>query len=182
MRYVAFLRALNVGGRNVIKMDRLRAVFGELPLRNVETFIASGNVIFDSTASASILEARIEKHLAARLDLSTPVMLRATGDVARAAARDPFPDKPPVTRAGLLYVGFLKDKPSRASIDRLRALADDIHDFRVDGRELYWRAEERQAVLRLSTAALDRAIGVPVTFRSISTVQKLADKYTPRAT
>ena len=57
MRYVALLRAVNVGGRTV-KMDRLRTLFEELKLRNVETFIASGNVIFESTAGASALESR----------------------------------------------------------------------------------------------------------------------------
>ena len=66
-RYIAFLRAINVGGHTV-KMDRLRALFQELPLANVETFIASGNVLFDSDESDTrVLERMIEGHLRAAL-------------------------------------------------------------------------------------------------------------------
>ncbi len=62
-KYVAFLRAINVGGHTV-KMDYLRGLFEAIGSRNVETFIASGNVIFDSKSkNAPALERRIEKHL-----------------------------------------------------------------------------------------------------------------------
>ena len=62
-KYVAFLRAINVGGHTV-KMDHLRSLLESLGLENVETFIASGNVIFDSkTKNAELLERKIAKHL-----------------------------------------------------------------------------------------------------------------------
>ena len=60
--YVALLRAINITGRT-IKMDRLRALFAELGLANVATFIASGNVLFDADGAAEALETRIEAHL-----------------------------------------------------------------------------------------------------------------------
>ena len=63
VRYVAFLRAINVGG-HVVKMDRLRRIFESMRFRNVETFIASGNVIFEAAGNADVLERRIEKGLA----------------------------------------------------------------------------------------------------------------------
>jgi uncharacterized protein (DUF1697 family) len=63
-RYFAFLRAINVGGGHVVKMDRLRQLFESLGFSNVETFIASGNVIFESSSrNAKNLEAKIEKAL-----------------------------------------------------------------------------------------------------------------------
>ncbi|MDQ3120394.1 MAG: DUF1697 domain-containing protein [Verrucomicrobiota bacterium] len=59
-RYIAFLRAINVGG-HVVTMERLRLSFLEMDLANVETFIASGNVIFESRAQPDLLEIKIEK-------------------------------------------------------------------------------------------------------------------------
>lgn len=61
-RYVALLRAINVGGRTV-KMDALRAVFGDLGFGNVETFIASGNVLFEAPGKPAVLESQIETAL-----------------------------------------------------------------------------------------------------------------------
>jgi uncharacterized protein (DUF1697 family) len=66
-RYIAFLRAINVGGHTV-KMDVLRQHFAALGFSNVETFIASGNVVFETTAkNTRTLEQKIEKHLRAAL-------------------------------------------------------------------------------------------------------------------
>ena len=110
MRYIALLRAVNVGGRTV-KMDRLRALFEEMKLRNVETFIASGNVIFESTASEAALESRIEKHLMKSLGFAVPALVRSAPDFAAVAARVPFTSHPPLERVGALYVGFLKSQP-----------------------------------------------------------------------
>lgn len=110
MRYVALLRAVNVGGRTV-KMDRLRVLFEELKLRNVETFIASGNVIFETTAGATILETKIEKHLEKSLGFAVPTMVRSVADFAAVATHTPFASHPPLTEQGALYVGFLKSLP-----------------------------------------------------------------------
>ena len=63
-RYVAFLRAINVGGHTV-KMDRLRALFAELGHGGVETFIASGNVIFEAAGGEAALEAALVSHMKA---------------------------------------------------------------------------------------------------------------------
>jgi uncharacterized protein (DUF1697 family) len=88
-RYVALLRAVNVGGRT-IKMDRLRAIFEELPFKNVETFIASGNVLFDSTArDVAALERKIERHLEAKLGIEVGTYLRALDELPGVASNHP---------------------------------------------------------------------------------------------
>ena len=75
-RYVAFLRAVNVGGR-VVKMEALRRIFESAGLTNVETFIASGNVLFDSgSRSEKALRAKIEKSLQNELGYSVVTFLR----------------------------------------------------------------------------------------------------------
>jgi uncharacterized protein (DUF1697 family) len=146
MRYVALLRAVNVGGRTV-KMERLRVLFTELGLRDVETFIASGNVIFESRARAAALEHRIEKHLAASLGFAIPTLLRSAAEVAAAATHEPFPGRTPLTAAGRLYVGFLKAETTAAGRAAVEAMSDASNRFVVHARELYWRADDRRAVL-----------------------------------
>ena len=75
-RYVALLRAINVGG-HVVKMEKLRALFDELAFKDVETVIASGNVLFSSGApNAAALEEKIERHLKAALGYEVTTFIR----------------------------------------------------------------------------------------------------------
>jgi len=88
--YIAFLRAINVGGRTV-RMERLRELFAELGLEGVRTYIQSGNVFFrtDETDRAA-LTARIEQHLEQALGYPVPVMVRTVEEVEEIVALDPF--------------------------------------------------------------------------------------------
>ncbi len=89
-RFVAFLRAVNVGGR-VVKMGELRTLFESLGLRSVETFIASGNVIFESNGrSVPSLERRIEDHLRKALGYEVKTFVRTDAEVAAIAKYKPF--------------------------------------------------------------------------------------------
>jgi uncharacterized protein (DUF1697 family) len=176
MRYVALLRAVNVGGRTV-KMDRLRELFVGMRLRNVETFIASGNVIFETTAAAGSLEARIERHLLDSLGFAVPTLVRSAPDLAAIAGREPFTSHPPLTERGGMYVGFLKTAPSPSAAERLATLESPGNTFAIEGRELYWRAEDRRAVLEIPITKFERALGCPTTFRNVTTVNRIADRY-----
>src|SRR5438093_13743288 len=90
--YVAFLRGINVGGHTV-KMDDLRRHFEAMGVANVSTFIASGNVLFESPeADAAALERRIEATLHAALGYESATFLRTDAELAAVAAQDPFPD------------------------------------------------------------------------------------------
>ncbi|MFF1902038.1 DUF1697 domain-containing protein [Kitasatospora sp. NPDC058218] len=89
-RYIAFLRAVNVGGRTV-KMERLRALFTELGLADVGSYIQSGNVFFGTgEPDRAALTLRIEEHLAEALGYPVPVMLRTVDEVAALLAAEPF--------------------------------------------------------------------------------------------
>ena len=89
-RYIAFLRAINVGGHNV-KMAQLRTLFEELEYTNVETFIASGNVIFDTPASnVQQIEQQIERHLQPALGYPVATFIRSDAELAAVASYQPF--------------------------------------------------------------------------------------------
>src|ERR1700730_6560978 len=105
-KYVAFLRAINVGGHTV-KMDHLRGLFEAIGFANVETFIASGNVIFDAKSRNTLaLERKIEKHLQETLGYKVATFVRATTELAEVAAYKPFDDSELAADGNVVYIGF----------------------------------------------------------------------------
>ena len=171
-RYVAFLRAINVGGHTV-KMARLKELFEELRLGNVETFIASGNVLFD-TASKDIaaLESRIERHLAKALGFEVDTFIRPLGGLADIAAGHPFAREEP--KAHSLWVGFVKQPFDAKACSAITALATDVDAFHVNGREVYWLCRIRSSDSLVGGKPLQKAMGATTTFRNVTTVRKLA--------
>lgn len=175
-RTIAFLRAINVGGRTVA-MERLRALFVELGLADVETFIASGNVIFRSTAAKRApLEARIAAHLGTSLGYDVATFLRSDAEVAALAAYRPFP-RAALAAAGALVVGFLSGPLSAAQVRTLMELRTDVDDFHVNGAEVWWLCRVKQSESKFSNALFERKLGVAATFRGFNTIERLARKY-----
>lgn len=179
MRHVAFLRAINVGG-HVVKMDRLRALFEELGFDAVETFIASGNVIFDAgRASANAIERRVERHLATSLGYEVATFVRSTIELETISAYEPFGAGVPADGAGSLMVGFIGAPLEAERIRALAALETDVDRLHPRGREVWWLARAGVGRSPLGMAKLERAIGAPATFRNVTTVRKLAALHRP---
>jgi uncharacterized protein (DUF1697 family) len=175
-RYVAFLRAVNVGGRTV-KMDALRCQFEAAGFSNVDTFIASGNVIFDTKAKAGpALEAKIEAALKEALGYDVPTFVRSLDEVVTAAERAVFPEKD-VAAAGALLVGLLKAPVDPGAQKRLDALDPKQHTFKIAGGELYWLCKVKQSETTLTPGQIERALGGSTTMRAISSIRKLAAKH-----
>jgi uncharacterized protein (DUF1697 family) len=177
-RYIAFLRAINVGGHTV-KMDRLREVFESLGFANVETFIASGNVVFETAAQdTAALEARIASALQAALGYAVATFLRNDVELARIAAYQAFPQSQ-LAAAQALNIAFLAAPLDAESVRKLMALQTDIDAFATHKREIYWLCRKKQSESTFSNAILEKALGRQATLRGINTVQKLAAKYAP---
>jgi uncharacterized protein (DUF1697 family) len=175
-RYLAFLRAINVGG-HVVRMERLRELLAAAGFERVETFIASGNVLFDTRSrSAAAIERRIETVLADALGYEVATFVRTPADVAALASGRPFPAAR-LAATTALSVAFLKAAPDAAARRRLAALATEIDALRTDGREVYWSSLRKQSESLVSGAALEKALGAPTTLRSMSTIQKLVERY-----
>ena len=175
-RYVAFLRAVNVGGR-IVKMDELRRLFAGAGFADVETFIASGNVIFATTAKPGpALEARIEGALKKALGYEVPAFVRSLDDVVTAAGRSLFPEKD-VAAAGALLVGLLKPPVDPAAQKRLNALDPTQHTFKIADNELYWLCKVKQSETKLTAGQIERALGGAATFRAISSLRKLVARH-----
>jgi uncharacterized protein (DUF1697 family) len=174
-RYVAWLRAINVGGR-VVKMDRLRSVFQSLGLSNVETFIASGNVIFESSGKApSELERHIEAGLAKAFGYPVDTFVRSTREVA-AIADAPF-SRREIEADASLYVALLRDEPAPAARRKVLALRNALDDFDVLRREVYWLRRNFKARAREPLPPLERILDTTATVRNINTIRRVAARY-----
>jgi uncharacterized protein (DUF1697 family) len=173
---MAFLRAINVGGRTVTMVE-LRRLFEALGLKDVETFIASGNVIFASPSTGiAALPQRIEDHLHKSLGYEVKVFVRTESEVAAIAQYKPFTDAQ-LRSALALNVAFLAAPLGAEAKKSLMALRTEIDDFHVSGREVYWLCKKRQSDSRFSNVGFEKALGVRATFRGLNTVVKLAAKY-----
>ncbi len=175
-RYIAFLRAINVGGHTV-KMDHLRQLFVSLGFSDVETFIASGNVIFDAKPEAPrILETKIEDRLREALGYDVATFIRTGTELASIAGYKPF-QQPAMDAAAALNIAFLTDALDDPSRRKLMALRTDIDDFHVHQREIYWLCLKKQSESTFSNAVLEKTLSRSSTLRGVNTVRKIAEKY-----
>jgi len=176
-KYIAFLRAINVGGHTV-KMDHLRDLFAALGFRNVETFIASGNVIFDSTSkNTRALEQKIESCLQESLGYEVATFVRSTSELRDVAEYQPFPDLELGAAGHVVYIGFMAAEPSDTAKEKLLSLATKIDDFHLKGREVYWLCRAKFSESGVSGALLAKTLGMPATLRNSTTVKKITAKY-----
>lgn len=179
MKYVAFLRAINVGGHTV-KMDHLRSLFESMGFANVETFIASGNVIFDSkTKNSAALEKKIEKQLQAALSYEVKTFIRTLNEIADVVRDESFHTSDLETPGNILYVGFMSVHPEETAIKNLASLVDDVNDLRVRQREVYWLRRTKLGESQYSGGIIEKTLRTPVTFRNSTTVKKILAKYLP---
>ncbi|HJZ49029.1 MAG TPA: DUF1697 domain-containing protein [Roseiflexaceae bacterium] len=175
--YIAFLRAINVGGHTV-RMEQLRRLFEALEYTNVETFIASGNVIFESPGTdARALEQQIERQLQASLGYAVATFIRSAAELAAVGRYLPFAPAELAAEANSLYVAFVKEPPTDGAQQKLMAFRTTIDEFHVHEREVYWLCRKKMSESTFSGALLEKAIGMPATMRNITTVKKLAVKY-----
>ena len=176
-KYIAFLRAINVGGHTV-KMDQLRDLFEELGFANVETFIASGNVIFDTKSSnTKSLEGKIEKHLAKALGYEVKTFVRSVTELAEIASHPSFSDEELATEGNTLFVCFVADRPTNDAKKKLLSLASPIDGFHINEREVYWLYRRSNGESKFYGPPLEKSLGMQTTVRNVNTVQRLVKKY-----
>lgn len=174
---VAFLRAINVGG-HTIRMVDLRASFEQLGFEAVETFIASGNVLFDSTeADGEKLERVIERALEAEYGYPIETFVRSLPELVAIVEKDPFHRTDAAGDGRSEFVAFLGRRPTAEAVNRLVALATDDDTFAVVGREAYWLRRGGIGTSKFSAGFLEKTLGMPATLRGLPTIRKLLAKH-----
>jgi len=161
-------------------MADLRRVFEGLGLKEVETFIASGNVVFNSDApEIRALELLIEDGLRKALGYEVTTFIRTDEELAGIAKYEPFKQSH-LRGAAALNVGFLVDPPGAAAKKLIAAFKSEIDDFDVRGREVYWRSQTKQSDSKFNNVRFEKMLNARATWRGINTIRRLAAKFALR--
>jgi uncharacterized protein (DUF1697 family) len=169
---VAFLRAMNTGGRRV-KNDELCACFEAMGFGGVSAFLASGNVLFESGPEPEAeIEARIEQGLLGCLAYEVPTFVRRGAEVAALASRQPFPSISVAASAGNVQVALLAARPTVAARESALALAPRDDLLFLDGRDLFWLPKTTISDSKLNVNHLEKLLG-PLTIRTQRTMTRL---------
>ncbi len=175
-KLIAFLRAINVGGRNVTMKELVR-VFEGLGLKEVETFIASGNVIFNApSGSVRALEKKVEAKLEQSLGYKVNTFIRTAAEVQAIARYKPFRTSI-LASAQALNVAFLSEPLNGDGVKSLMALTSEIDAFHVHGREAYWLCRKKQSDSKFSNTRFEKLINGSATWRNINTIVRLSSKF-----
>jgi uncharacterized protein (DUF1697 family) len=172
--YVAFLRAVNVGGKNKVPMARLRDALAAAGLEEIATVLQSGNVVFRSRASAGVAAKVVAGTVEETFGLQIGVVIRSATELAAVAATNPFLDQESDRDAKTLHVAFLSARPGAAAVAKLDPDRSPPDSFAVSGREIYLSYPEGSGRSRLTLDYLEKALGVTGTARNWRTVQRLA--------
>lgn len=158
-------------------MVELRRLFQGLGLKEVETFIASGNVIFNSDAKdLRALELTIEDRLRGSLSYEVTTFLRTEKELASITRYQPFKESQ-LKAAQALNVAFLVEPPAPQATKLIKAFTSEVDDFHVHGREVYWLCHNRQSDSKFSNARFEKVVNARATWRGINTIKRLAAKY-----
>jgi uncharacterized protein (DUF1697 family) len=162
--YIALLRAINVGGTGKLPMADLKGMCTDAGFLQVRTYIASGNVVFKSNASAAKVKAMLESRLAAYARAPVGVIVRTASEMAAVVQSNPFPKAAP-SRAVTI---FLDEPPPPDALTH--AIGKDTEEMRLGAREIFvhYRAGIGTSKLRIPAAKCG-------TMRNMNTVAKLAE-------
>jgi uncharacterized protein (DUF1697 family) len=172
--YVALLRAINVGGNNKLPMKDLAAMFASAGCAAVQTYIQSGNVIFQADADvANQIPGRIAGEIAERFGYRTPVILRTTEQLRDAIGNNPYLARG-VTEDEL-HLMFLADVPSATRVAALDPDRSPPQTYVVRGRDIYMHLPRGVAGTKLTNAYFDSKLATVSTLRNWRTVTKLLE-------
>ena len=172
--HVALLRGINVGGANKIAMTELRALAGELGWMQAETYIQSGNLVFDAEDERTRLETALEVGIQRRFGLNVPVLVRAAAEWTALVAANPFPEAAE-TEPNRLMLLLSKQPPPPEAAAALQERARNGERVATAGKALWIHYAGGAGTSKLAPALIDRLVGSPATARNWRTVLKLQE-------
>lgn len=175
-RHAAFLRAINVGGNNMLPMKDLKAAFERAGAKNVVTYIQSGNVAFDAPkARASVIAETVVKAIVRSHGIASPIAVRSHAELAAVAAANPFlaEKSPPETTS--LYVAFLTRTPSAERVAALDPNRSPPDRFVVRGGDIYLAYAKGAAKTKITNTWFDRVLDTVSTVRNWRTLLTMVE-------
>jgi uncharacterized protein (DUF1697 family) len=165
--FVALLRGINVGGKRMLPMKELAAVFTKAGAKAVRTYLQSGNVVFDSTAPAPVIK-HVRDGIEKGFGFDVPMVVRSAASLQAIVSSCPFDD---VEHA---HVVFLGETPSSAMVNALDPNRSSPDRFAVRGSDVFLHLPHGVARTKLSNAWFDSQLKTVSTVRNWRTVLELA--------
>jgi uncharacterized protein (DUF1697 family) len=169
--YVALLRGVNVG-QNMLKMERVRELCGEMGLKNARTYVQSGNLVFEAEKNAEHWCQALERRLARETRLPVTVIVKTAAEIGKVLRANPFLKEKGIDTTKL-HVTFLKEVPEKSAVDALGRIKAGPDRFKWIDREIYLHCPEGYGRSKLSNTAIEKILGVRATTRNWNTVNKL---------
>jgi uncharacterized protein (DUF1697 family) len=177
IRYLAFLRGINVGGNKIVKMERLREVLNTAELYNVQTYIQSGNVIFDSDIEdRALLTGQIEAAIKDAFGFEVKTLLRTAEELQAVVAQNPFAERL-IDKNHKLYITFLPTPLAAEQQALLTAAQEGVEASAIIDRTLYvyWLRQPGKA-LEVKDAKAKKLLATSTT-RDWTVVTALVERF-----
>lgn len=179
-RYICMLRGINVSGTKKIKMDALREMFAESGFEHVQTYIQSGNVIFDDEDdNVESIEKKISNAILDKFGFDVPAIVLRKEEFRKAAENNPFA-KNDAKSPGCVYLTFLSTIPEKEKIDSINTRKYEPDEFVIKNKVVYLFCPKNYGQSKLSNTFFENKLKVRATTRNLKTVNELinlAEKY-----
>ena len=171
--FIAILRGINVSGKNIIKMQVLKDLLIKSGFANVQTYIQSGNIVFQTRISDnSVLEQKIRDSISGEFGFSVPVMVLKNDELRKIIDANPFL-KDPSKEIQFLHITFLSDSPDKEKINILREKQYGADEFEYSGKVIYLYCPSGYGNTKLTNTMLENKLKVTATTRNLKTSQEL---------
>jgi uncharacterized protein (DUF1697 family) len=166
------LRGINVGGKKIVNMEKLRASFDALGFKSVSTYGNSGNVIFETSRDPKNLTEIIEREISREFGFPIATIVRTSEELEEIVGKNPFLREKEVDHSRL-HITFLSEQPTKTAIEKLAVLDPEPDRFHVKGREIYIHCPDGYGRTKLSNNTLERLLAVEATTRNWKAVNTL---------
>jgi uncharacterized protein (DUF1697 family) len=174
IKYIAILRGINVSGHRIIRMEALRVSLAALGFKNIQTYIQSGNVVFETNEPASGLAAKIEKRILGDFGFEVTVLTKTAKELADIVRRNPFV-KDKAIDLSKSHVTFLSNDPPKNAAELLQPLVTGKEQFRITGRAVYLYCPNGSGNSKLSNPAIEKKLACSATMRNWNTTKTLLE-------
>ncbi|RYD96606.1 MAG: DUF1697 domain-containing protein [Sphingobacteriales bacterium] len=171
-QYIVFLRAVNVSGKHIIKMQALKAVLQAAGFGEVTSYIQSGNLVLKSRLDAPAVGKRVKELIAAEFQLDIDVFVKSRVALQQALDHCPYRDGCLPNR---VFITFLDRKPDAALLEKLEAMDHKDEVFAVWEEMLYFYLPEGMATSKMSNNYFESKLKLRSTGRNVNTVKKMLE-------
>ena len=172
-RKVGLLRGINVGGKRKIRMADLKAMCEKIGLKNVQTYIQSGNLIFNSNRKNAELENALEKAIAEKFGYDVPVIVRRENELENSISNNPFIEK--TAELKRLHLTFLKEEPILENLEKTRTYNYEPDQFKIEDKEVFIYCAGKYHESKLTNNFFEKQLKDGATTRHWRPVLKLSE-------